>query len=203
MGDVVIRIGEGIATILAFLGASAIIVAVVAIFFPVLAVLIAVCILGPLTSPLGAIWTSCSFAGASKESVRRAERQLEKRRRNLEQSTENLENSERDRSLARAELDETEQVPDAPSGRFQFWGRLHRSKQRFDNSRRQRRFENADQRQKQAKRKLELSARAVIDATAELQIARRSRKRRLFFHTLFTTTIVAVVLWALYLLPPP
>ena len=53
------------------------------------------------------------------------------------------------------------------------------------------------------KRKLEQSARAVIDATAELQKARRSRKRRLLFHTLFTTTIVVVVLWALYLIPPP
>ncbi len=203
MGDVVIRIGEGIATILAFLGASAFIVAVVAIFFPVLAVLIAVCILGPLTSPLGAICTSSSFAGASKEGVRRAQRQLEMRRRNFGRATANLENSERDHSLAFAELDEIEPVPNAPLGRFQFWGRLHRSKQRFDNSRRQQQFENADHRQKQAKRKLEQSARAVIDATAELQKARRSRKRRLLFHTLFTTTIVVVVLWALYLIPPP
>ena len=70
MGDVIIRIGEGAATVLAFLGASVLIVAVVAIFFPILAIVVGLCLCGPVGAPLVALMTSCGIASGSKERSR-------------------------------------------------------------------------------------------------------------------------------------
>lgn len=204
MGDVIIRIGEGIATVLAFLGASILAIAVVAIFFPVAAFILGLCICGPLFAPFGAIMASWDMADASKERVRRSQSQWERARRNLEKATERLETADRDLSVAQQIVDDAEPVSDnPPPGKFQFWGRLKRSKQRFEASIRHRRLNRARDRKGQA----ELNLNTVRIELQEAELARadaiRSRKRQLLFHTVFATAIVVVVLWALYLLPPP
>ena len=203
MGDVIIRIGEGVATVLALLGASVLIVAVVSIFFPVAAIIVGLCICGPLSAPFGAIMASCGMADASKEHVRRSQSQWERACRNLEKSTERLETADRDLLIAQQLVDDAELISDIPPGKFQFWGRLKRAKQRFEASSRCRRLNRASDKKKQA----EIDLNAVRIELQEAERARadaiKSHKRKLLFHTVFTIAIVVGVLWALYLLPPP
>ena len=203
MGDVVIQIGEGIASVFAFLGAVSLIAGVVAIFFPLLAVAILLCILGPLSSPCGAIYVSWGVADAAKEDVERAETKLKNRRRSLSRAEQKLETAVSELLLAVAEQQAEESEPERSLGRFEFWGRLKRSKQRFESTMQQRRFDRAKQRQNQAERELKQVSRNVTQATKDLEAVRQRRKRKLIFHAVFTTVILASVLWVLWLLPPP
>ena len=203
MGDVIIRIGEGTATVLAYLGASALIIAAVSILFPVAAIVIGLCLCGPLSAPLGAIMASCGMADASKERVRRSQSQWERVRRNLEKATEHLETADSDLSLAQMRFDDAKPVSDNPPGKFQFWGRMKLSKQRFEESRRRQRLNRAKDRKNQAELDLKRIRTELQEAERAHADAIRSRKRKLLFHAVFTTAIVVVVLWVLYLLPPP
>ena len=203
MGDVIIRIGEGAATVLAYLGASALIVAVIGILFPVAAVVVGLCLCGPIGTPITAIMASCGFAGGSKERVLRAESQWSKVRENLERATEDLEYADINLSQAQMEVDDAEPVSDESVGRFQFWGRLKRSKQRFDASMRQNNLDRAKERKKQKEIALDKIRTELMQAERARADAIRSRRRKLLSHTVFTIAIVAVVLWVLYLLPPP
>ena len=203
MGDVIIRIGEGAATALAYLGATALIVAIVGILFPVAAVVIGLCLCGPIGTPFTAIMASCGFASGSKERVLRAESQWSKARERLQRATENLDYTNMNISKARSEIEEAEPISDEPIGRFQLWERLKRSKQRFDASMRQNNLERAEERKKQTEDDLERRQRELGLAKREREKAIKSRKRTMVFHWSFTIAVLITVLWVLYLLPPP
>lgn len=203
MGDVAIRIGEGIATVLAYLGASALVIAAISILFPVAAIVVGLCLCGPLSTPVAALMASCSFANASQDRIRRAESQWKKVRKNFEKASNNLEYADSGLSLARLRIDESEPVSTESLGKFQLWGRLKRSKQRFDASMLRIEFDQARERKKRAEQEMEKIRNELLQAERERLTAVRSRKRRLIFHSAFTIAIFVVVLWVLYLLPPP
>lgn len=201
MGDVIVRIGEGIATVLAALGVWAFFVGFLALFFPVAAIIIGLCVCGPISAPFGAIMASCGMADASKERVERSQRELEKARRDLEKAEERLESADSDLSVAQQLVDDAEPVSDNPLGKFQFWGRLKRSKQQFEASSRLRKLNWARDRKNVAEFDLNTARTELQEAECAYADAIRSRKRKLVFHTVFTTAIVVGVLWVLYLTP--
>ena len=203
MGDVIIQIGEGAALVLAYLGASALIMAAVAIFFPVAAIVVFLCLCGPIGTPFAAICGSFGFAGASKDDVHHAEHQVEKANRDLERAEQKLAKREHELSLAQSELDQAEQVPDALLSRFQIWGRMKRTKQRFDQTGRQNRLDRAQVSLRNAKRDFRLFRMRRRREERNLERTIQSHKYRMASHWTFVIAILIVVLWVLYLLPPP